>query len=367
MLLMNGILMVAGLIASFLVFHRFPRLPDGTAGKVISVSVVIPARNEEATLPQLLSDLQAQRFPPREILVVDDCSTDRTAEVAALYGAKVIRVKDKPDGWLGKSYACHLGAQAATGDWLLFLDADVRMKPHAVSALMAETEGYARVISVLPYHATEEPFEQLSLFFNLIQPGAIGLTSVGHLPPSGLFGPVILIGKELYHSAGGHEAIRDHLIDDLAMGLRFHRMGIPMKLLLGKGLVSYRMYPAGFGALYQGWIKNFAAAAAKSRFFLFAGIFGFIVSCATPVLYGAIAAASGDWISLGVYLGAYFVWVAELFRVSRKLGNFRWWAVLFYPVPLVFFLGLFAISTFRRLLRLPVTWKNRKIDQGGFQ
>ncbi len=366
MLWMNLILMIAGLMASILVFFRFPRLPATSSGKRVSVSVIIPARNEEGTLPMILSDLRAQTVYPMEIIVVDDCSTDGTAATATRFGTTLLSVKDKPDGWLGKSYACHLGALAAKGEWLLFLDADVRLKPGAMASLIAQKGDGNQVLSILPYHETQRPFEQLSIFFNMIQPGAIGLTAAGSPEPSGLFGPVILIHKDLYQSTGGHEAIRNHLIDDLAMGLRLHRMGVPLRLFLGRGTFSYRMYPAGLRSLFQGWIKNFAAAAAKARFFLFAGIFGFIVSCATPVLYGTIALVGREWTAVWVYLGGYLVWVLELFRVSRKLGNFRWWSIVFYPVSLFFFLMIFTVSLFRRLFRLPIIWKNRKIDQGGF-
>jgi 4,4'-diaponeurosporenoate glycosyltransferase len=367
MLWFNGVLMMAGLIASILVFYRFPRLPAESRDRTASVTVIIPARNEEKTLPLLLADLQTQTIPPSEIIVVDDGSTDDTAAVANRFGVTLLSVKNKPEGWLGKSYACHVGSLAATGEWLLFLDADVRLKPHALASMIAQKGDGKQVLSILPYHETQRPFEQLSLFFNLIQPGAIGLTAAGSPEPSGLFGPAIFLSMDLYRSVGGHESIRNYLIDDLAMGLRLSRLGVPIRLFLGQGTLSYRMYPAGFRSLAQGWIKNFVAAAAKSRFFLFAGIFGFIVSCATPILYGSIAGANHEWVALGIYLVWYGIWVIELFRVSRKLGNFRWWSIVFYPIPLLFFLSVFAISLFRRLFRLPVIWKNRKIDQGGFQ
>ena len=100
---------------------RGKTIPSVSGGQL---SIIIPARNEETNLPKLLRSLTAQSPQPREIIVVDDASTDRTAEVAQQFGARVIRSLPLPNGWRGKTWACHQGAQVATGEMLLFLDAD---------------------------------------------------------------------------------------------------------------------------------------------------------------------------------------------------------------------------------------------------
>ncbi len=103
--------------AGFLLLGRLrPCARAGAAAPPLSVSVIIPARNEEHNLPTLLRSLASQAVKPHEILVVDDGSTDRTAEVARQLGATVIASKPLPDGWRGKTWACHQGAQAATGE-----------------------------------------------------------------------------------------------------------------------------------------------------------------------------------------------------------------------------------------------------------
>ncbi len=115
-----------------------------------SVSVIIPARNEEQNLPTLLRSLAAQPVKPREILVVDDGSTDRTAEVARRLGATVIVSQPLPDGWRGKTWACHQGAQAATGELLLFVDADTWFEPDGLRRSCGISSGGASFRRAVP-------------------------------------------------------------------------------------------------------------------------------------------------------------------------------------------------------------------------
>ena len=124
--------------AGFLLLRRLRPCAEVSAPRPTpTVSIIIPARNEEHNLPTLLRSLAAQSVKPHEIIVVDDGSTDRTAEVARQLGATVIASQPLPDGWRGKTWACHQGAQAATGELLLFVDADTWFEP----------DGLARVLS----------------------------------------------------------------------------------------------------------------------------------------------------------------------------------------------------------------------------
>ena len=159
-----------------------------------SASVIIPARNEEHNLPTLLGSLASQTLKLHEIIVVDDCSTDRTAELARQLGATVIHSQPLPGGWRGKTWACHQGAKAATGDLLLFVDADTWFEPGGLAhALSAYNQG---AFSVGPYHAVRKPYEELSLFFNL--------NMVVGTVPNGLFGQMLLVDRESYQRIGGH-------------------------------------------------------------------------------------------------------------------------------------------------------------------
>ena len=133
------VVIVLGFGTCALLFWRIPLLPRGGKPSQTRLSVIIPARNEEKTLPLLLQDLRAQDFVPHEIIVVNDESEDDTESVARKFGASVLNIHGKPEGWVGKCWACHTGAKAATGTSLLFLDADVRLAPDGLGRIMWST------------------------------------------------------------------------------------------------------------------------------------------------------------------------------------------------------------------------------------
>lgn len=365
---MNTFIAVLGLASCMLLFARFCFLPKAakSAGQAFGrITVVIPARNEEATLPLLLGDLAAQTLRPAEVLCVDDMSSDATAAVAGAHGAKVISVTEKPTGWTGKSYACQTGAQHAAGELLLFLDADVRLAPTALGTLLdAYTHG-GRALSVQPYHCTVRWFEQLSLFFNLIVAASLGARLPFGLKTRGMFGPVILISAEDYRACGGHAGVRGEVLEDIGLGRALDAAGIAYQCFLGGREISFRMYASGPRALVEGWTKNFAAGAlGSSPLFIVLISFWMATMFIIPVrLAGALAA--GWAVGALVYGMGYLLMVAALFYGAGKVGRFKPAAVAFYPVCLVFFLAIFLFSFYKKLFRRPVRWKGRDIEAGG--
>ena len=138
------------------------------AGGTASVSVVVPARDEELTLPALLSSVAEQLPEVREVVVVDDASQDDTAGAARAGGARVLPAGSPPPGWTGKAWACHTGAAATTGDLVLLLDADTVLRPGALAGLVAAHATHGGLVSVQPHHDVVRPYEQLSAYFNVV-------------------------------------------------------------------------------------------------------------------------------------------------------------------------------------------------------
>jgi len=320
-----------------------PCIAAGVPGPPPSVSVIIPARDEEHNLPMLLRSLASQPVKPPEIIVVDDGSTDRTAELAGQLGATVIASKPLPEGWRGKTWACHQGAQVASGELLLFVDADTWFEPDGLARVLSGYEGGA--LSVGPFHVVQKPYEDLSLFFNFNM-------TVGTVP-QGLFGQMLLVDRESYRRVGGHEAVRGRILENFWLAAQFRAAGIAARSVTGRGVFSFRMYPNGLRELIEGWTKGFASGAGQTPRGTLALVVGWMVGL---MLAPSGWAVTGDWLRWGAL---YLLCAAQVAWFSRQVGAFRWYSALLYPVPLLFFFAVFARSAMRSGKQ--VTWKGRNI------
>lgn len=361
-IIIEFVIVLVGLAFTVVLFFRFPKLAavEDKKEQYPSVSVIIPARNEEDNLSLLLNDLRLQTYAPQEIICVDDGSDDNTAGVALSYGAKLISIRNKPDGWLGKAWACQNGADAAKGELLLFLDADVRLGKDGIKKLLGAYAREGSTVSVQPYHKTEKLYEQFSIMFNLVQIAANGVM----LPKPlyiGLYGPVILIAQADYITVGGHKSVRKSIIEDVALGLEFKKAGLPFRLFIGDKDIAFRMYGSGLKSLLQGWIKNFATGASKTPLAVFLMVFLWITSITSVPIQMVKFAVMDNLQWMAVYSILYVVWVFILTILASKVGRFHLWTLTFYPLLIVALLYVFTVSLFKKIFRLKVTWKGRAI------
>jgi len=331
-------------LAGFLLLGRLrPCAEFSTPPPSPSASVIIPARNEERNLPTLLRSLASQPMKLHEIIVVDDGSTDRTAELARQLGARVIPSQPVPEGWRGKTWACHQGAQVATGQLFLFVDADTWFEPEGLAhALSAYNSG---AFSIGPYHAVQKPYEDLSLFFNL--------NMILGTVPNGLFGQMLLVDRQSYQRIGGHETVRGRILENFWLATQFCAAGIPVRSVTGWSVLSFRMYPNGLGELIRGWTKGFASGAGQTPRGTLLLIVAWMIGLTLAPLGGLV---TGDWLRWGV---AYLLCAAQVAWFSRLAGAFRWYTAVLYPIPLIFFFVVFAWSILRSGKR--VQWKGREI------
>ena len=339
---------------------RMPVLPAGEVPDEAAVAVLIPARDEEATLPHLLVGLQRQTLRPREVIVIDDHSSDHTAAVARAaapdLGVTLIHSPPLPEGWCGKTWALHHGVEASSEEILVFLDADTEPAPDFLASLLACHRELGGLVSVQPYHRTERAYEQLSVLFNLV-----GLMAVPLGPGGGVaFGPAMVTSRADYARIGGHRAVAGKVVEDWFLAHRYAQAGLPGSAFLGAGRLAYRMYPGGLADMVVGFAKNFATAAGEVRWWRLVAVLLWL----SGLFWAAwcLPASLLGWPMLGdrglaTNLLLYGGFAAQLLLITRRVGSFRWINLIF-PVPVLFFLGVFVLAI-ANLERGTVRWKGR--------
>jgi len=329
-----------------------------------SVSVIIPARNEEHTLPHLLDSLSGQLSSEDEVIVVDDHSEDRTKAVAERRAVKVLESLPTPEGWLGKAWACYQGVRIASGEILVFLDADTVLEKNGLKNIIEKYIEKDGVLSIQPYHKMRSLYEQLSAFFNIIMMAGIGAFTVlgSRIKPIGLFGQVVVMNRQHYLDSGGHDKVKGEILEDLAFGSELQKKGVEIHCLGGRSTISFRMYPNGIRELINGWSKGFAMGAAKTPLPLLILIIAWISGSlgTTGGLIEVIVATNN--VQIAIWGSLYILYAAQIYWIFIRIGNFKFYTALFYPIPMVFFVVVFTYSFVRIFLRRSVKWKGREIN-----
>lgn len=330
------------------------------------LSVLIPARNEEHTLNHLLTSIHLQTFKPYEILVIDDQSEDSTAEVAKRNGCSVIPSTFLPEGWTGKNWACWQGAQQASGDLFLFLDADTVFEPESLEKIVYTYLEKKGLVSIQPYHKMEKTYERLSAIFNIITvAGVNAFTLLGsRAKPTGAFGPCMICSREDYFHVGGHQKARDAVLESLVIGKEFLKHNKGVHCFGGKGTLTFRMYPGGLRSLIEGFSKGFGTGARAmslmSLFIVVCWIFGGMG--VTRQLIQSLLV--GNRIELLGWLLIDSLYIFQIHWMLSRIGNFGFSTALLFQIPLIFFVLVFLTSFLRIFVLRKVRWKGREVKTG---
>ena len=221
------------------------------------VSIIIPCRNEEKNLPNLINSLLYVGYSNLEVIIVDDASTDNTAKIAEDSPFKLVRIEKKEQGWSGKTYASFVGASQAKGKYLLFTDADTLLDENCIDrSISFMKQRKLSILSALPYHENKEAWEKCLSTFHLFllavtKPFAKNINSKQFFA----IGQFMVFTKESYEKYGGHKLIRNKLVDDLTIVKVYMDRGYSYGVYNGPSLFKVRMY-SSLGDFIAGWRRN---------------------------------------------------------------------------------------------------------------
>ena len=355
---------------------------DPGQGRSPLLSILIPARNEAANIGRCVQSLLAQDHPSLEIIVLDDQSTDDTADIVRRLQEKDRRItllsgQDLPSGWVGKNWACHQLSLAAKGEWLLFTDADTWHEPsHARRLLAAATHHRADLISSWPEQIMES-WSEKAVVSLLPFVGTVGyphaLIRALHRLPLALKsriprsvarllgaanGQVLMMSRSAYDRIGGHEHVHNHLVEDIALGRAVaERMGEGMWWVNvdGRPFVRCRMY-RDFKGVWEGFSKNIRAAFENHALaFLLSGV-AQIAFLLIPFGLVAWSLCLGRLEPMAV---RECLWILALRTVVAAFAGGSWLSAIAHPLSWSLAL-LIGINSGLRSTFGQVTWKGRR-------
>lgn len=324
------------------------------------VSVLIPARNEEQNIGNILSDLQKQNYQNIQVIVFNDQSADRTAEIVETFAKtdkrfQLINSQGLPEGWLGKTHACHQLSQKASGDYFLFLDADVRLESGLIESALAQMQKHMlKLLSIFPKQEMKSLAEKItvpvmnSILLSLLP---MVLTRESTRPSlAAANGQFMLFEKKTYTKLQPHKQVKNLLVEDILIARLYKTNRLKMQCMTGNETIRCRMYQNLTDALH-GFSRSVAEFFGGSHLATFLywliGTFGiFAIVSELPAFFTFITLA----LMTGIIL---FVSVS-----SRQ----AFWQNLLFALPRQLLLGVIAFLSFRNKKLKKTQWKGRNIS-----
>lgn len=332
------------------------------------VSILLPARNEELNIVEAVECLAGQDYQDFELVVLDDCSEDRTPEILNELSGKfdrlrVVHGRPLPDGWLGKLWACDQLSRTATGELLLFTDADTRHSPEALRQAVAQLEqDRLDLLTAIPLEQTEGWAEKLVvpvMARAIMAFLPLGLAYRWNRPAfTAANGQFMLFRRTSYDAIGGHQAVRDNIVDDLGLVRLIAKQGMRWRLFDAMDLVRCRMYRST-AEVFDGFSKNlFGTFEYRLLPFLFVWTWLGVVTLEPQVVLGLGALGSVTSTFSLFSAGAGSALGLMLWGISDLRFRFSWWVPLLYPVSMLLCVVIAFRSVFLTASRR-TTWKGR--------
>ena len=345
------------------------------------ISVCIPARNEERNIRACVEAMLNQDYPNFEVVVLDDRSTDSTPYILAKVENfrkvpfTMIHGSDLPPGWAGKPHALFQASAAARGEWLCFVDADTFVSREALSSC------YAKAIETNADMFTIMTFQVLGSFWErVVMPLVMTALSVGFSPrkvndpnrkDAVANGQFIMIKRSVYDAIGGHEKVKDQIVEDKAISEQVKWNGYRLIIANGYAMARTRMYTSLL-EMWEGWTKNIFLGLRDQSSMLLLGIFGgFLASVAAfflpiwPLLGISWYLQGGGWMAITVLIKAILFWgvlIHQRAKVARKMEISSWYA-LTLPLGAGVFAAMMLASAWKVVSGKGVTWKGRVYSQ----
>ncbi|RJO62532.1 MAG: glycosyltransferase [Dehalococcoidia bacterium] len=338
------------------------------------VSIIVPARNEEANIGPCLASLIKQDYPNFEIIVLDDNSEDATAAVVRLLSEGNSRVhlidgEPLPAGWAGKPHACLQAARQAGGEWLLFTDADTIHSPDMLRRTLAlAVETRVALLSGFPRQLTEPLSQKIAIpmiYFIILSLAPLWWLHRSSRPVASVaIGQFLLFTREAYWGIGGHEAVKKRITEDLYLGAEIAKKGGRHLAVDLSDLVSCRMY-SSFSAVWDGLTRAIYAVSSISL----AGLAGLLIlgyiSFLAPFYWlwkmAFDSAFPPVWGPLVIFqVALLFImrrWVDARFKESLL-------STILFPLGITFIIAVAINGMARQLAGTGVSWKNRVYDKG---
>jgi chlorobactene glucosyltransferase len=322
------------------------------------VSVLIPARNEEKNIEKCIKGMLIQDYENKEIIVLDDNSTDNTYRLASSFSTsnvKVLKGKALPTDWLGKNWACHQLAQETKGEYLLFVDADVEVTPEVISSAVCELEkSNVALLSIFPTQIIKSfgeylivPLMNWLLLTFLPLRFVYSCSSKAFVAANGQF---MLWKKDGYFKISGHEKVKNKVVEDMELARLAKQNKLKVKTMLGGKLVFCRMYES-FNQAYNGFTKNFFAGFLLRPFSFLVIIMFLLIAFVLPFLFLMPPVYSFILIA--------FILITRI-SVSIVSNQNLFINVLLHPVQMLFMFWI-GINSLIKFKTKKIVWKQRKL------